>query len=141
MATGIGINGFGRIGRQVLRATMERHADKLKVVAVNDLTDTKTNAHLFKYDSNYGVYPGTVEATDDGIVIEGQTIKIVAERDPSKLPWGDLGAEIVVESTGFFTDARQGGGTHGGRRKEGHHLGPSHGRGRDPGPGRERERL
>ena len=105
MATGIGINGFGRIGRQVLRATMERHPDKLNVVAVNDLTDTKTNAHLFKYDSNYGVYPGTVEATDDGIVIEGQTIKIVAERDPSKLPWGDLGAEIVVESTGFFTDA------------------------------------
>ena len=105
MATRIGINGFGRIGRQVLRATMERHSDKLNVVAVNDLTDTKTNAHLFKYDSNYGVYPGTVEATDDGIVVDGQRIKIVAERDPSKLPWGDLGAEIVVESTGFFTDA------------------------------------
>ena len=105
MAIGIGINGFGRIGRQVLRAVMERHPDKLNVVAVNDLTDTATNAHLFKYDSNYGVYPGTVEAAEDSIVIDGQTIKIVAERDPSKLPWGNLGAEIVVESTGFFTDA------------------------------------
>ena len=84
---------------------MERHPDKLNVVAVNDLTDTKTNAHLFKYDSNYGVYPGTVEATEDGIVIDGQKIKILAERDPSNLPWGDLGAEVVIESTGFFTDA------------------------------------
>ena len=105
MTIGIGINGFGRIGRQVLRAVMERHPDKLNVVAVNDLTDTATNAHLFKYDSNYGVYPGTVEAAEDSIVIDGQTIRIVAERDPSKMPWGDLGAEIVVESTGFFTDA------------------------------------
>ena len=105
MATGIGINGFGRIGRLVLRAILERHPDKVSVVAVNDLTDTGTNAHLFKYDSNYGVYPGTVEATEDTIAVDGRAIKIVAERDPNKLPWGDLGADIVLESTGFFTDA------------------------------------
>ena len=105
MATRIGINGFGRIGRQVLRAAMERHPDALNVVAVNDLTDTKTNAHLFKYDSNYGAYPGTVEATEDGIIVDGRSIKVLAERDPSKLPWGDFGIEVVVESTGFFTDA------------------------------------
>ena len=105
MATGTGINGFGRIGRLVLRAILERHPDKVNVVAVNDLTDTGTNAHLFKYDSNYGVYPGTVEATEDTIAVDGRAIKIVAERDPNKLPWGDLGADIVLESTGFFTDA------------------------------------
>ena len=105
MATGIGINGFGRIGRLVLRAILERHPDKVNVVAVNDLTDTGTNAHLFKYDSNYGIYPGTVEATEDTIAVDGRAIKIVAERDPNKLPWGDLGADIVLESTGFFTDA------------------------------------
>ena len=107
MGTRIGINGFGRIGRQVLRAAIERHPDKLDVVAVNDLTDTATNAHLFKYDSNYGKYPGTVEATDDGIVVDGNTINVLAERDPARLPWGDLGVEVVVESTGFFTDASQ----------------------------------
>ena len=105
MAAGVGINGFGRIGRLVLRAILERHPDKVNVVAVNDLTDTGTNAHLFRYDSNYGVYPGTVEATEDTIAVDGRPIKIVAERDPNKLPWGDLGAEIVLESTGFFTDA------------------------------------
>jgi glyceraldehyde 3-phosphate dehydrogenase len=105
MATRIGINGFGRIGRQTLRAIRERHPEELEVVAVNDLTDTKTNAHLFKYDTNYGVYPGDVEAGDGTIIIDGDAIKVLAERDPSKLPWGDLGAEVVVESTGFFTDA------------------------------------
>ena len=105
MATRVGINGFGRIGRHVLRAIGERHPDDLVVVAVNDLTDTTTNAHLFKYDSNYGIYPGTVEATDDGIVIDGNEIKVLSERDPSRLPWSDHGVEIVVESTGFFTDA------------------------------------
>ena len=105
MATRMGINGFGRIGRQVLRATMERHPDNLSVVAVNDLTDTHTNAHLFKYDTNYGVYPGTVEATDQSIVIDGNTVEVLSERDPSRLPWGDLGVDVVVESTGFFTDA------------------------------------
>ena len=105
MVTRIGINGFGRIGRQVLRAAMERHPEKLEVVAVNDLTDTDTNAHLFKYDTNYGVYPGTVEATDKDIVIDGKAIKVLSDRQPSNLPWGDLGIDVVVESTGFFTDA------------------------------------
>ena len=105
MPTRIGINGFGRIGRQVLRASMERHSEELDVVAVNDLTDTTTNAHLFKYDTNYGTYPGSVEPTEDGIVIDGKPIQVLAERDPAALPWGELGVEIVVESTGFFTDA------------------------------------
>ena len=105
MATRVGINGFGRIGRQVLRAIIERHPDKLEVVAVNDLADTATNAHLFKYDTNYGIYPGSVEAREDSIVIDGKPVKVLSERDPSNLPWGDEGADIVVESTGFFTDA------------------------------------
>ena len=103
----VGINGFGRIGRQVLRATLERHSDKLEVVAVNDLSDSKTNAHLFKYDSSYGIYPGEVKPTEKGISIEGKEIQVLAERDPSKLPWGDLGIDIVVESTGIFTDAEK----------------------------------
>jgi glyceraldehyde 3-phosphate dehydrogenase len=105
MATRVGINGFGRIGRQVLRATMERHPEKLEVVAINDLTDPSTNAHLFKYDSTYGRYPGTIEATADSLVIDGKAIKVFAERDPGAIPWGTVGAEIVVESTGIFTDA------------------------------------
>ena len=106
MVTRVGINGFGRIGRQVLRAIRERRGDTLQVVAVNDLTDTQTNAHLFKYDSNYGIYPGSVDAaSDDTIVIDGDEIKVMAERDPSQLPWSEHGVEIVVESTGFFTDA------------------------------------
>ena len=105
MTTRVGINGFGRIGRQVLRAIMERQSGKLEVVAVNDLTDTTTNAHLFKYDSIYGVYPGSVKASDEGIDIDGRSIKVLSERDPAQLPWGDLGVEIVVESTGFFTNA------------------------------------
>ena len=105
MVTRVGINGFGRIGRQVLRAAMERHPDKLEVVAVNDLTDTETNAHLFKYDTNYGVYPGSVQAADGSLVIDGNAIKVLSDRDPSTLPWGDLGVDVVVESTGFFTDA------------------------------------
>ena len=106
MTTRVGINGFGRIGRQVLRAINERHSEALQVVAINDLTDTATNAHMFRYDSNYGIYPGTVEATsDDSIAIDGQDVKVMAERDPSQLPWADHGVDIVVESTGFFTDA------------------------------------
>ena len=107
MVTRIGINGFGRIGRQVLRATLERHPDKLEVVAVNDLSDSKTNAHLFKYDSSYGIYPGEVKPTERGISIEGKEIQVLAERNPSNLPWGDLGIDIVVESTGIFTDAEK----------------------------------
>ncbi len=118
MATKVGINGFGRIGRQVLRAILERHPDKLEVAAVNDLTDTKTNAHLFKYDTNYGIYPGTVEATDDSIIIDGRSVQVLSDRDPAKLPWGDMGVDVVVESTGFFTDAgRAGGHREGGAKK------------------------
>jgi len=114
MTTRIGINGFGRIGRLVMRAIMEKKAD-IDVAVVNDLTDTKTNAHLFKYDSSYGIYPGKVEATSDAIVVDGRSIKVIAERDPARIPWKDYGVEIVVESTGLFTDAskaaahRQGG--------------------------------
>jgi glyceraldehyde 3-phosphate dehydrogenase len=103
--TRIGINGFGRVGRLSLRAINQRHRGKLEVVAINDLTDTRTNAHLFKWDSNYGRYPGEVEAKEDSIVIDGKKVKVLAEREPAKLPWGELGVEIVIESTGFFTDA------------------------------------
>ncbi|MCY4576622.1 MAG: type I glyceraldehyde-3-phosphate dehydrogenase, partial [Chloroflexi bacterium] len=105
MTTRIGINGFGRIGRQVLKATLERHPDDLEVVAVNDLTDPETNAHLLKYDSTYGRFPGTVEALEDGLSIDGKQVKVVAERDPARIPWGDHGVDIVVESSGIFTDA------------------------------------
>ncbi len=106
MATRIGINGFGRIGRQVARAAIERHPADLEVVAVNDLGDTATNAHLFKYDTNYGVYPGTVEAREQSIVIDGREIRVLSDRTPASLPWGQLGVDVVVESTGFFTEAR-----------------------------------
>ncbi|NVL91602.1 MAG: type I glyceraldehyde-3-phosphate dehydrogenase [Desulfobacterales bacterium] len=114
MATKIGINGFGRIGRLVLRTIMERKAD-IDVAVINDLTDTRTNAHLFKYDSSYGIYPGRVEAREDSIAVDGKRVKVLAERDPTKIAWQDYGVEIVVESTGLFTDVgkasahRQGG--------------------------------
>ena len=104
MATKIGINGFGRIGRQVLKAMKENYSGVFDVVAVNDLFDAKTNAHLFKYDSNYGIYPGTVEVSEGNIVVDGDVIQVLAEREPAKLPWGDLGVEIVIESTGIFTE-------------------------------------
>jgi glyceraldehyde 3-phosphate dehydrogenase len=105
MATRIGINGFGRIGRQVLKALFDFYPNELEVVAVNDLADTATNAHLLKYDSNYGIFPGTIEATENAIVVNGKEVRVLAEKDPAKLPWGDFGVDIVVESTGFFTDA------------------------------------
>jgi glyceraldehyde 3-phosphate dehydrogenase len=105
MATKIGINGFGRIGRLTLRSLNQYHRGELEVVAVNDLTDNKTNAHLFKWDSSYGQYPGEVQATASGIKVDGQEIKVLAERDPASIKWKDLGAEIVIESTGLFTDA------------------------------------
>jgi glyceraldehyde 3-phosphate dehydrogenase len=118
MVTRIGINGFGRIGRQVLRATLERHPDELEVVAVNDLTDDQTNAHLFKYDTNYGVFSGDVHAADGYIHINDSKIKSLAEREPNKLPWGDLGVDIVIESTGIFTKAeRAAGHIEGGAKK------------------------
>ena len=104
MAVKVGINGFGRIGRQVLKAMKEKYADEFDVVAVNDLFPPETNAHLFRYDSNFGRYAGTVEVVGGNLVVDGDTIQVLAERDPAKLPWGDLGAEIVIESTGFFTD-------------------------------------
>jgi glyceraldehyde 3-phosphate dehydrogenase len=105
MAVRVGINGFGRIGRQVLKAILERHPQSLEVVAINDLFDTKTNAHLFKYDTNYGVFPGTVEPHENAFVIDGREIRVTAERDPGKIPWRDENVQLVVESTGFFTDA------------------------------------
>jgi glyceraldehyde 3-phosphate dehydrogenase len=102
MSVRVGINGFGRIGRNVFRAAHERNAD-IEWVGVNDLVDAKTLAHLLKYDSVYGPYPGTVEHTDDAIVVDGKTIKVTAERDPAALPWSDLGGDVVIESTGLFT--------------------------------------
>jgi glyceraldehyde 3-phosphate dehydrogenase len=105
LTTKIGINGFGRIGRQVFKAMLDNHAGELEVVAINDLLDTATNAHLLKYDSNYGRFPGTVTAEADAIVVNGKRVAVSAERDPAKIPWRELGAEIVVESTGLFTDA------------------------------------
>jgi glyceraldehyde 3-phosphate dehydrogenase len=109
MATKIGINGFGRIGRQVFKAIYERYPNDLEVVAVNDLTDNETNAHLLKYDSNYGIFDAEIEAVDGGIRVNDHTIRVLAERDPAKIPWRDYGVEIVVESTGRFTDADQAG--------------------------------
>ena len=104
MTIRVGINGFGRIGRNFFRALKEQGAD-LDVVAVNDLTDTKTLAHLLKYDSIMGRFPGEVAAGEGSITVDGKEIKVLAERNPADLPWGDLGVDIVVESTGFFTDA------------------------------------
>jgi glyceraldehyde 3-phosphate dehydrogenase len=106
MTTRIGINGFGRIGRQVLKAMLEKYPGELEVVAVNDLFEAATNAHLFKYDSNYGIYPGTVEVRDGNLVVDGKIVRVFAEKDPGQLPWKDLGVQIVVESTGVFTDAK-----------------------------------
>ena len=103
MAVKAGINGFGRIGRNLFRAAKERGAD-IDWVGVNDITDTKTLAHLLKYDSILGPYPGSVEATGDSLVVDGDELKVFAERDPAALPWSDVGAEVVVESTGLFTD-------------------------------------
>lgn len=105
MTTRVGINGFGRIGRQSLRAILERYPRELEVIAINDITDTKTNAHLFKYDSTYGRFPGEVGATAESLIVNGREIKVLAQRDPAQIPWGDLGIEIVIESTGHFTDA------------------------------------
>jgi len=101
----IGINGFGRIGRLVFRAISQHYGDKLDIAAINDLTDAKTNAHLLKYDSTYGIYPGKVEAAGDSIIVDGEKTKVIAERDPGKIPWKDYGVSLVIESTGLFTDA------------------------------------
>jgi glyceraldehyde 3-phosphate dehydrogenase len=107
MTTRIAINGFGRIGRQTLRAILERHPNELEVVAVNDLAPTATNAHLFRYDSTYGRYPGEVDHTDSEIVVDDRRIMAFSEKDPAALPWGEHGIQLVVESTGVFTDAEK----------------------------------
>jgi glyceraldehyde 3-phosphate dehydrogenase len=107
MTTRIAINGFGRIGRQTLRAILERHPDELEVVAVNDLAPTATNAHLFRYDSTYGRYPGEVDHTETEIVVDGRRITAFSEKDPAALPWAEHGIQLVVESTGVFTDAEK----------------------------------
>ena len=106
MTTRVGINGFGRIGRNFFRAALEQGAD-IEIVAVNDLTDNKTLAHLLKYDSITGRFQGDVSYDDEGIVVDGKHIKVLAQRNPADLPWGELGVEVVVESTGFFTDGEK----------------------------------
>jgi len=105
MVTRIGINGFGRIGRLALRAVNQYHEGKLEVAVVNDLTDTKTNAHLLKWDTSYGRYPGKVEASNDAIIVDDKEVKVLSEREPGKIPWRDYGIDIIIESTGLFTDA------------------------------------
>jgi glyceraldehyde 3-phosphate dehydrogenase len=107
LAIRVGINGFGRIGRLTLRTLKKYHAGEVEVVAINDLVDTKTNAHLFKYDTTYGRYPGTVTAGENLISIDGAQIKVFAQKDPAAIPWRDAGVDIVIESTGFFTDAEK----------------------------------
>jgi glyceraldehyde 3-phosphate dehydrogenase len=107
MTIKIGINGFGRIGRQVFKAIRDNYGDTLEVIAVNDIGDIPTMAHLLKYDSNYGKFDGTVAVAEGGLSVDGKLLKVLAERDPANLPWGDLGVSIVVESTGLFTQAEK----------------------------------
>lgn len=107
MAVKVGINGFGRIGRQVFKRIHEEYKGVLDVVAVNDLTDPETLAHLLKYDSNYGHFKGSVKSEAKDIVVDGKRIQVLAQRDPSQLPWKDLGVQVVLESTGFFTDGNK----------------------------------
>jgi glyceraldehyde 3-phosphate dehydrogenase (phosphorylating) len=106
MAVRVGINGFGRIGRNVFRAACER-GDEIEWLALNDVVDIKTIAHLLRYDSNYGPFPGTVEVAGDRLVVDGREVRVHGERDPAALPWGELGADVVIESTGLFTDREQ----------------------------------
>jgi glyceraldehyde 3-phosphate dehydrogenase len=118
MITRIGINGFGRIGRLTLRAINQYHDGKLEVTAINDLADARTNAHLFKWDSSYGVYPGIIKVVDDIINVDGKEIKVLSERDPGSIPWRDYGVDIVIESTGRFNDATKAAAhRHGGAKK------------------------
>ncbi len=107
MTIRVGINGFGRIGRQAFKAMLERYPGEIEVVGINDITDSETNAHLLRYDSTYGRFPGTVEVSDNDLVVNGARFKVFAQKDPGQIPWGSVGAQIVVESTGFFTDADQ----------------------------------
>ncbi|GCE48001.1 glyceraldehyde 3-phosphate dehydrogenase [Thermosporothrix hazakensis] len=107
MALRVGINGFGRIGRQSFKAMLERHPEEIEVVAINDLTDTKTNAHLLRYDSTYGHFKGEVEAGENYLIVDGKKITVTAQKDPAQIPWGDMGVDLVIESTGLFTDAEK----------------------------------
>ena len=120
MAVKVAINGFGRIGRNAFKVAVEKYADKMEIVAINDLTDAKTLAHLLEFDSLFGRFNGTVEVKEDALVVNGKEIKIFAERDPANLPWKDLGVEIVIESTGIFNQETAG--THRKRGQEGNHL-------------------
>ena len=128
MTTRIGINGFGRIGRNYFRAALAQGAD-LEIVAVNDLTSPEALAHLFKYDSVGGRLAETIEVKDGNIVVDGKTVKVLAERDPAKLPWGELGVDIVIESTGLLHQGRRRAEAHRRRRQEGPDLRPRLGRG------------
>ena len=107
MTTKVAINGFGRIGRLVLRTLLDRCKNELSVVAINDMADLKTNAHLFRYDSTYGIYPGKVESGDGVMSIDGQSIAVFTQKEPARLPWKQLGVDIVIEATGVFTDGSQ----------------------------------
>ncbi len=118
MVTKIGINGFGRIGRQVFRAIHEDHQRDLSVVAINDLTNVKTNAHLLRHDTNYGAFPGKVDTQDGSILVNERAVKVFAERDPAKIPWRDAGVDLVIESTGFFTDGAKAAGHFAGGAKK-----------------------
>src|SRR4030066_1352371 len=119
MTVKVGINGFGRIGRQVLKAIRDYHPDELEVVAFNDIGDLPTMAHLLKYDSNYGRFDGTVEVKDGGLFVDGKPVKVYKETDPSNIPWGSLGVDIVIESTGLFTIKSDGGNKKGKKGKGG----------------------
>ena len=133
MSTKVAINGFGRIGRLALRAMLERHKQELTVVAVNDMADLQTNAHLFRYDSTYGIFPGQIETGEGVLKIDDWEIMVLSQKDPSRLPWRALGVDIVIESTGVFTDGASrarpfGSGSeesdhHCTRDERGHHLG------------------
>ena len=140
MTIKVGINGFGRIGRNFYRAVVSSGAD-VEIVGINDLTDTKTLAHLLKYDSILGRLGKDVVAGDGEIVIDGTAIPVFAERDPAALPWGKVGADIVIESTGFFTDAESAAQAHHRGRQEGHHLRAGQGRGHHDRHGRQRPGL
>ena len=107
MRVKVGNNGIGRIGRQLLRAALERHPDKLEIVAINDLANTETNAHLFKYDTNYGKFPGTVEVDNNSLIINNNVLTTFSERNPSEIPWSSVGVDLVIESTGVFTNAEK----------------------------------
>ena len=124
MAIKVGINGYGRIGRNILRALYEAgRSNEIQIVAINDLGDAKTNAHLTRYDTAHGKFPGEVEVDGDAMVVNGDRIRVLAERDPAKLPWGQLGVDVVLECTGLFTSKAKASAPPRRRREEGHHLG------------------